>query len=124
VVVAFVVLIAVGRHERSSERDRNLDGIAMVRALVGNRIGHPDDYRVPAGLSCLLYPDHGRVFALELCIDSSGRIVEAVDRRASISTFYTVVYQPQIARQRLGVAFVSHLISGLQGRSRVVPAKP
>jgi hypothetical protein len=123
-VVAFLVLILVGRLERSSERDYNLDGIAMIRALVGNRISHPDDYRVPTGLSCLLYPDHGRVFALELCIDSNGRIVEAVDRRGSVSVFYTAVYEPPIARQRLSVALVSHLIKGLQGESRVGAAKP
>ena len=117
VVVAALVVVAIGRHERASERSYSLQGIANVRVLIGNRIGEPYDYRVGSGLSCLIYPDHGRFFALELCIDAQGRVVEAVDRRGSVSRFYTVVDEPGVADQRLDPAFVVKRILALQRRA-------
>lgn len=114
VVVAALVVVAIGRHERATERRYTLQGIANVRALIGNRIGKPDDYRVGSGLSCLIYPDHGRVFALELCIDAQGRVVEAADRRGSVSRFYTVVEEPAVADERLDPSFVVKKILALQ----------
>lgn len=114
VVVVSLVLVALGRHERTTERRYTLEGIANVRALVGNRIGKPDDFRVGSGLSCLIYPDRGRVFALELCIDAQGRVVEAADRRGSVSRFYTVVEEPSVADEHLSPSFVVKKILALQ----------
>lgn len=113
-LVAAVVAVALGRHERTTERHYTLQGIANVRTLIGDRIGKPDDFRVGSGLSCLIYPDRGRVFALELCIDQQGRIVEAADRRGAVSRFYTVVEQPRVANERLKPAFVVKKILALE----------
>jgi len=113
VLVGAVVLVALGRIERRSEQRHNVDGIARVRALVGGNVAHPADFRQSTGLSCLLYGGPQRVFALELCIDPSGRLVEAVDRRAPVSKFYSVTSEPSAARQRLDPGLVARLIAEL-----------
>jgi hypothetical protein len=111
VLVVAVVLAVVGRHERASERNWNLDGIAAVRYLVGANLNHPLSYRVPAGLYCLIYGTPGRPFALELCVDGSGRILEAVDRRGSVPRFYSVTAEPAVANQRLPLSTVNRLLA-------------
>jgi len=54
-------------------------GIAQIRALVG-RLDSPslDRYRLLPYFSGLLYKRQGNPFALELCIDAEGRVVEAI----------------------------------------------
>lgn len=111
VLVVAVVLVVVGRHERASERNWNLDGIAAVRYLVGAKIDHPLSYRVPAGLYCLIYGTPGRPFALELCVNGAGRIVEAVDRRGSVPRFYSVTSEPGVADERLPLSTVNRLLA-------------
>jgi hypothetical protein len=114
VIVMAVVLVVVGRSERSSEQRHNLDGIAFIRSLVGTRVATPDDYRVSPDLYCLLYDSRGRVFALELCADQHGRLVEAVDRRGSVPVFYSVTSEPGVARDSISLGLVSREITKLQ----------
>jgi len=82
-LIALGALVLVGRSEgRRHAREENR-GIAEIRALVGP-LDSPsvDRYRLLTDFSCLLYGRHGNAFALELCIDAQGRVVEAIDRRA------------------------------------------
>ena len=75
-------LVLVGRSEgRRHAREENR-GIAQIRALVGP-LDSPslDRYRLLPYFSCLLYKRQDNPFALELCIDAEGRVVEAIDRR-------------------------------------------
>jgi hypothetical protein len=111
--VLAIVIVVVGREERASERRHNLDGIALVRSLVGKRIAAADNYRVSPDLYCLLYSARRRVFALELCSDRFGRIVEAVDRRGTLPTFYSITAEPEIANERIDLRLVSRLIAKL-----------
>jgi hypothetical protein len=111
--VLAIVIVVVGREERTSERRHDLDGIALVRSLVGRRIGSAVNYRVSSNLYCLLYSARRRVFALELCVDGQGRIVEAVDRRGTLPTFYSVAAEPTAANERLDLHLVSRLIAKL-----------
>lgn len=113
VLVTAIVVVLVGRYERAAERRRNLDGIALVRSLVGSRIGHPDNYRVSTDLYCLLYAARQRVFALELCSDGQGRLVEAVDRRGTLPKFYSVTSEPRVAKERIDLRLFSRLIAKL-----------
>lgn len=117
VVIASIALIVVGRQERSSEEAYQLEGIANVRTLIGTRIDQPADYRYGSGLWCLIYPKGGRVFALELCVNGSGSLVEAVDRRGSVSRFYSVVDEPIVADTRLDPLFVREKILQLQNKA-------
>jgi hypothetical protein len=114
VLVAALALVAVGRHERASEREWNLDGIAVVRYLVGAGIDHPVSYRLPVGLRCLIYKRDGRPFALELCVDPYGRVVEGVDRRGSVPRFYSVTAEPGVADERFASSTVDRLLAGLK----------
>lgn len=86
VVAALLVLLAlvpVGRWERSQRAEEQVRGMARVLAVVGP-LDSPSlkAYRYLAGFQCLVYRRGGHDFALELCVDSRGRLVEAIDRRS------------------------------------------
>lgn len=91
VAVALAVVAGVGRWERGSEISAQIDGMRRVRALVG-----PLDqraltgYRVQPGFDCLVYRRGSNPFALELCAQRNGRVVEAIDRRSSNRRIYTL----------------------------------
>lgn len=117
VVIVAIGVVLVGRYERARERRKQLDGIALVRALVGSRIAKPDNYRVSTNLYCLLYSARGRVFALELCSDQYGRIVEAVDRRGTLPVFYSVTDEPGVANEHIDLRLVSREITKIQAEA-------
>ena len=81
-----VALVPVGRWERGRHVDSELRGLRRLQALVG-----PLDqsslaaYRVNVGFGfdCLLYRRGRNRFALELCFDRQGRLIEAIDRRGA-----------------------------------------
>lgn len=118
VLVVAIVVVIVGRYERNSERRKNLDGIAAVRTLVGARIDQPVDYRTPPGLSCLIYRLGARAYALELCSDPRGRVVEAVDRRGSLPRFYSVTSEPDRATLTMPPQKVQRLIKEIIRRAQ------
>ena len=83
VVVAAIALVVIGRWERSRHVADELRGLRAVRAAVGT-LDSPslDSYRVSlVPFDCLLYRRGSNRYALELCIDEQGRLVEAFDRR-------------------------------------------
>ena len=83
VVVAAVALVVIGRWERSRHVAEELRGLRAVRAAVGP-LDSPslDSYRVSlVPFDCLLYRRGANRYALELCVDEDGRLVEAFDRR-------------------------------------------
>jgi hypothetical protein len=83
VVAAAVALVVIGRWERSRHVSNELGGLRAVLAEVGP-LDSPtlDSYRVSlVPFDCLLYRRGSNRYALELCIDEDGRLVEAFDRR-------------------------------------------
>lgn len=82
--VALIALVAVGRYEADRHADEENAGIARVRSLVG-ALDNPTlaAYRRTGYFDCLLYRRGSNPFALELCFETDGRVVEAIDRRAS-----------------------------------------
>jgi hypothetical protein len=83
IVIAAVALVVIGRWERSRHVDDELHGLRAVLADVGP-LDSPslDSYRVSlVPFDCLLYRRGSNRYALELCIDEDGRLVEAFDRR-------------------------------------------
>ena len=110
VIVAAVLVVIVGRAELASERRKEIDGIALVRSLVGGKIAKP--------VNCLIYESGGRPIALELCADRYGRIVEAVDRRGSLPVFYNITFEPQVATEHIDMHFVAQAIARLEVTSK------
>jgi hypothetical protein len=84
VVTAAAVLVAIGRWEAAHRADVQNAGIRRVLGAVGT-LDSPSlsAFRYLKNFQCLLYRRNGNRVALELCVDRSGRVVEAIDRRGS-----------------------------------------
>jgi hypothetical protein len=115
VLVALVLLagalVAIGRFERRHSTATALDGIDRMRALVDT--SRPDAYRLTPTLACLLYGSNGHLFALELCYDLNGGLVEAIDRRGREPKFWDVTYEPDAARSRVSPERLAATLRGM-----------
>jgi hypothetical protein len=81
---AALLLVGAGEWERSRHADEANAGIEQVRAAVGDLDDDPAGFRMLERFQCLVYERGGREFALELCADWDGRVVEAIDRRDGV----------------------------------------
>ena len=84
-LVALALLAAIGRAEAGNRGNEQSRGIARLRAEVGP-LDSPAlaSYRYfSEDMQCLLYRRGRDVFALELCVDPAGRVIEAIDRRTA-----------------------------------------
>ena len=111
VAVALAALVAVGRVERSHEATREVDGFRIVERLIGP-LDSPtlSGYRVLPGFDCLTYRRGGNVFALELCVDRAGRVVEAIDRRSFKRRIWSLTFDPSRSTERVNRAEVDRLL--------------
>lgn len=108
---ALLVLVGVGRGERSRHADRQNDGIELVRAAVGP-LDSPSlkGFRFLAKFQCLVYRRGRNDFALELCIDRQGRVVEAIDRRSGNTDWWSLREDPGLATVHVERGQVERLI--------------
>ena len=115
VVAALALLVAVGRWEGARHADRENRGIARIRRLVGP-LDSPTltAFRLLPSFSCLLYKRGGNQFALELCIDGRGRVVEAIDRRNGRPRISSLREDPSAATVRVDRAEVDRLLGKLE----------
>jgi hypothetical protein len=80
--LALAVLVGVGAWERERRADRESTGMRAVLEEVGPLDSkHLRGFRIFVNFQCLVYKRGRNDFALELCVDNRGRIVEAIDRR-------------------------------------------
>jgi hypothetical protein len=81
-VVVLVALIPIGAWERERRADEESAGMRSVLEEVGS-LDSQDlrGFRIFANFDCLVYERGRDDFALELCVDDHGRVVEAIDRR-------------------------------------------
>ena len=83
VLAAAVALVGIGLWERDRRADEEVRGMRTVVEAVG-----PLDstslrgFRLLGAFDCLVYGRSGVPYALELCVDGDGRVVEAIDRRS------------------------------------------
>jgi hypothetical protein len=79
-------LIALGRWEGDRHASQEMRGMRRVLAAIGP-LDNPSlsMYRVHVGFGfdCLLYRRGRNRFALEVCFDNPGRVIETIDRRGS-----------------------------------------
>jgi hypothetical protein len=83
-VAIAVVLVVVGRWERSHRAHVQNAGMRRVLGEVGP-LDNPTlhDFRFLSSFQCLLYTRGKNPFALEICADPQGRVVETIDRRGN-----------------------------------------
>jgi hypothetical protein len=93
--VALLIAVLLGRHERSEWAARQMRGMERIAQEVGP-LDQPSlvGYRVLPEFDCLVYRRGAEQYAVELCFDASGRLVEAIDRRPRDSLFYSVRADP------------------------------
>ena len=110
-VAVLVVLVLVGRWERDHHADEENRGIReiagaveRVRLLGSLRQPSLSAYRVSGGFGfdCLLWRRGANRFALELCFDRQGRVIEAIDRRRpGDPRIFSLREEPELASLRV-----------------------
>ena len=121
VLVAAVALVAVARWERASHADRENAGIERVQATVGE-LDSPtlEGFRFLGDFQCLIYGRDGRTFALELCVDWDGRVVESIDRRGGDVEIWSLREDPENARVRVDRSRFEKLIERMCADCRAI----
>jgi hypothetical protein len=112
------LLVAVGRWERGHRADEQVAGMRRVLEAVGP-LDSPTlkAFRYLTSFQCLLYERKGNPVALELCVDTEGRLVEAIDRRSGDPEISSLRDDPTRSTIRLDRAEVDRLLM-LQGVPR------
>jgi hypothetical protein len=109
--LAALTLVGIGRWERSRHSDEQNDGIARVRAEVGELDSNTlVGFRFLARFQCLVYSRGQTEFALELCVDREGRVVEAIDRRSGETEYWSLREDMELADVRVDRGEVERLI--------------
>lgn len=124
VLVTVGFLVGVGRWERGERAGKENAGMQQVVDAVGP-IGSPSlrGFRILANFDCLVYR-RGRVpWALELCIDDEGRVVEAIDRRSGEPRIWSLRDDPASARLRLDRREVDRLLGMMGVPDRLLPTR-
>lgn len=102
VVVAAAVLVAVGRWESHREAAREMRGFRIVQRLVGPLDSTSlSGFRVFPAFDCLTYRRGANEFALELCVDKAGRVIEAIDRRTYDRRIWSLRFDPTASTDRV-----------------------
>ena len=110
-VLTLLLLIFIGRHERSTWQTKQNRGIAAVRRAVGVKLTDPEAFRTSPQFACLLYPRGGHSYGLELCFAPSGAIVEAIERTPGLNPkIWTLRSEPGSTTVHENPVLVAHLL--------------
>jgi YD repeat-containing protein len=117
-LLAATGIVLVGRLEARHDHRAERAGLLRV-AVAAPRMGDRSlsGYRIPLvgpDMDCLLYARNGNPYALQLCYDPQGRLVEAVDRRGRKQVFWSVVPDPQDSPTRLSRPKLDSLLHRLE----------
>lgn len=122
-LLGLLLLVPVGRWERGHRADEEMDGMRTVLAAVGD-LDSPTlrGFRVLANFDCLLYERNRNDFALELCVDDAGRVVEAIDRRGDgDSRIWSLRDDPGSSELRVERSVVNRLLLRMGVPQRLLP---
>jgi hypothetical protein len=94
-VLIVAVFAAIGRGEREHRADVQSTGMRAVLNEIG-QLDSPDlrGFRIFVHFHCLVYRRGRNDFALELCVDRHGRVVEAIDRRDGTAEVWSLRDDP------------------------------
>jgi hypothetical protein len=111
VAAALLGLAALGR----SEKDRWAQSVVRGQERVVRLVGPLDQrsligFRVLPQFDCLVYRRGAELLALELCVDRSGKLVEAIDRRGGARRYYDLESDPGAATIQLNRAEIERLL--------------
>lgn len=111
VVVVAAGLVALGRWERDREGQREVNGFRIVQRLIGPLDSHSlSGFRVLPAFDCLTYRRGANPLALELCVDRTGRVVEAIDRRSYDRRIWSLRFDPGASTDRVSEREVRRLL--------------
>lgn len=116
VLLVFVAaVVAVGRWEGSREATREMHGFHIVQRLIGP-LDSPtlSGFRIFPAFDCLTYRRGANVFALELCVDHAGRVVEAIDRRQETRRVWSLRFHPSASTDRVDRTEVDRLLRKME----------
>ena len=110
VVVVLGLFVVIGRWERSRWVRSQVHGMERVRTAIGP-LDSPSliGYRVLPAFDCLVYKRGPNPYALELCVDRAGRVVQAIDRRGT-RAYYSVQAEPTASTFRVSRRTVDALL--------------
>jgi hypothetical protein len=110
-VLMALVAAAVGNWERARRADEQSAGMRRVVETVGS-LDSPEfrGYRILANFQCLVYERERNDFALEICVDADGRVVEAIDRRDGTPKVWSLRDDPTRSDVRVDRALVDALL--------------
>ena len=110
-IVALAIVVAVGNWERSSRAAEQSDGMRRVLGTVGE-LDAPDlsGFRILANFQCLAYERERNSVAYEVCVDSSGRVVEAIDRADGTPQIWSLRDDPTRSDVTVDRALVDRLL--------------
>lgn len=119
VLVVAGAAVAVGRWEASRALEREVARIDAAYALVGRKVDAPSlsGYRYGT-LTCLFYDVDGIAYAVTLCFDGAGRLVESTDRRGPTPLYASIVRSPQAAPVTVDERRLDQLLRRLGARPR------
>ena len=108
---AVLLLVPVGRWEARRHADEQNEGIARVLADIGP-LDQPrlSGYRRHTIFDCLVYRRGQNRFALELCADGRGRVIEAIDRRESDPEVWSLREDPGHATNRVDRSLIDAML--------------
>lgn len=111
------VLVVTGRWEGRRHADVEARGMAATVALIGP-LDSPtlSGYRVLPSFDCLVYRRGDNPYALELCVDVWGRVVETIDRRRFERRVDTLREEPGASTLRVDRALVDGLLRRMGAR--------
>jgi hypothetical protein len=110
-LAALVALAGVGLWERGERAERESAGIRTVLERVGP-LDSPElrGFRILANFQCLVYERGRNDFALEVCVDAEGRVVEAIDRVDGTPEIWSVRDDPTRSGVRVSRVEVDRLL--------------
>ena len=110
-IASLALLVVVGRWEGRRHADRENAKILRIREAVG-RLDRPrpTGFRILNPFTCLTYGREANKYALELCVDGAGRVVEAIDRRSGTPRIASLREDPGAATVRVDRGEVDRLL--------------
>jgi len=120
-IAVAIALVALGRWERSHRAHVQDAGMRRVVAEVG-RLDNPTlhNFRFLSGFQCLLYTRGKNPFALEICADPQGRVLETIDRRKNPPEIWSLRDDPTRSTVRIDRAEFDRLLVELGVPRRLI----